>query len=166
MTAMALTVTILVVVAALVFQGVRTWLEMRGTRLVTCPETRAPAAVEVDVPYVVATRLVGLREIHLGGCSRWPGRKRCGQLCLSEIEEAPHDCLVREVVGRWFEDRACARCGRRVGGLEWDDHRPAFKAADDRIWEWNEIPAASLPVFLESARAVCWSCRDQGRAQA
>jgi hypothetical protein len=166
MTTTALTVTTSVLLAILVFQGVRTWRQMRGTRFVICPETRTPAAVEIDVRHVVATRLAGLRELRLRVCSRWPEGKACGQTCLSEIEEAPHDCLVREVVGRWFEENACARCGRGIAPMRGSGHRPALKAADDRVWDWDEIPAAALPRFLESARAVCGTCRPQGRAQA
>ena len=157
MTTMAVTVAI-ILAAVLVFHGVRTWWQMRGTRLITCPETLAPAAVEVDVRHLVATNLAGLREFHLRDCSRWPERKGCGQMCLSEIDQAPRDCLVREVLGRWFEERACALCGHRIASVHWHDHKPAFKAADDRIWEWNEIPAEALPRFLDSARAVCWNC--------
>jgi hypothetical protein len=153
----AVTIAIILVVA-LVLQGVRTWLEMRGTRLVTCPETRAPAAVEVDVRHLLATSLAGLRDFRLRDCSRWPEKQGCGQMCLSEIEEAPHDCLVREILGRWFEEKSCALCARRIAPVRWHDHRPAFKASDGRIHEWSEIPAPVLPRFLESAQPVCWSC--------
>jgi molybdopterin-guanine dinucleotide biosynthesis protein len=77
---------------------------------------------------------------------------------LAEIEEAPHDCLVREVVRRWFDGKVCTLCGRPIAPVRWHGHKPAFKAADDRIWECHEIPAEQLPVFMARARAVCWSC--------
>jgi hypothetical protein len=147
-----------VVVAATVFLLVRSWLRMRGTRLITCPETHAPAAVELDVRHALVTKAAGLAEYRLRDCSRWPEKKGCGQMCLTEIEEAPHDCLVRELLRRWFEGKACARCGRAIAPVDWHDHKPAFKGADDRIWEWHEIPAETLPLFLATARAVCWNC--------
>lgn len=146
------------IVASIAFLLVRSWLHMRGTRLITCPETHAPAAVELDVKHALVTGAAGFAEYRLRDCSRWPEREGCGQMCLSEIEEAPHDCLVREVLRRWFEERSCTLCDRRLAPVRWHDHKPAFKAADDRIWEWNEIPAETLPLFLATARAVCWNC--------
>jgi hypothetical protein len=148
----------IVLVAGLAFQALRAWLQMRGTRLVTCPETHAPAAVEVDLGRFALTSAAGLSELRLRDCSRWPERKHCGQMCLAEIEEAPRGCLVREMLRRWYEDKSCTLCGRHIAPIHWHDHRPAFKAADDRIWEWDEIPAEKLPAFLDRARAVCWSC--------
>jgi hypothetical protein len=145
-------------VSALAFLGLRYWLRMRGTRLVTCPETHAPAGVEVDLRHLAATAAAGFPELRLRDCSRWPEKKRCGQICLSEIEEAPHDCLVREVLRKWFEGRSCTLCGHAIGPVHWHDHKPAFKAPDDRIWEWHDIPAERLPLFLAQARAVCWNC--------
>jgi hypothetical protein len=104
MTTTVVTIAI-VLVAGLAFQALRAWLEMRGTRLVTCPETRAPAAVEVDLGHLARTSAAGLRELRLRDCSRWPERRRCGQACLIEVEEAPHGCLVRDLLRRWYEDQ-------------------------------------------------------------
>lgn len=159
MTTMSASVTLIAILGlGFAFYVVRTWLRMRGTRVVTCPETHAPAAVEVDIRHLAATTAAGLRELRLRDCSRWPEKKSCGQMCLAEIEEAPHDCLVREMLRRWFEGKSCVLCGRHIAPVHWHDHKPAFKAADDRIWEWHEIPAEHLPAFLDEARAVCWSC--------
>jgi hypothetical protein len=126
MTTTSLAVTISVLLAALVFQGVRTWLELRGTRLVICPATRTPAAVEVDVRHTVITGAAGLRELRVRDCSQWPERNGCGQICLSEIEEAPCDCLAHEVVRRWFQDKSCALCGRPIGPAYGQGQPPAF----------------------------------------
>jgi hypothetical protein len=114
--------------------------------------------VELDVTHALVTKAAGLAEYRLRDCSRWPEKKGCGQMCLAEIEEAPHDCLVRELLRRWFEGKACALCGRGLAPVHWHEHKPAFKGADDRIWEWHEVPAETLPLFLATARAVCWNC--------
>jgi hypothetical protein len=79
-------------------------------------------------------------------------------MCLAQIEDSPDGCLVRAVLCRWYEGKSCTLCGRAIGPIRWHDHRPAFKAPDDRIWEWNEVAAESLPLFLATARAVCWNC--------
>lgn len=157
MTTWVVTIAI-VLVAGLVFQALRAWLQMRGTRLVTCPETRAPAAVDVDLGHVALTAAAGLRELRLRDCSRWPEKAHCGQMCLPEIEDAPDGCLVRALLGRWYDGKSCTLCGRSIGPIHWHDHKPAFKARDDRIWEWNEIPPESLPLVLTTARPVCWNC--------
>jgi hypothetical protein len=72
-----------------VIQGIRVYSRFRGTRLVTCPETRQAAVVEV------AARSMGMQAIwdeprlRLSECSRWPMREGCGQECLSQIETRP-----------------------------------------------------------------------------
>lgn len=70
-----------------VVHAIRVYFRFRGVRLVTCPETHTPAAVEV------AARSMGLQAIldepclRLGNCSRWPMRGGgCAQDCLSQIE--------------------------------------------------------------------------------
>jgi hypothetical protein len=66
--------------------GFRVYLKFHGTRLVTCPETRKLAVVEV------AARSMGMQAIlndpclHLSDCSRWPMCQNCGQTCLRQIE--------------------------------------------------------------------------------
>jgi hypothetical protein len=94
------TVSIFVAVAALalvITPIVRWYVRYRGARLVTCPETKAPAAVEVDA-FQVALSEGGAHKLCLKECSRWPERENCGQDCLSQIEASPEDCLVRSIV--------------------------------------------------------------------
>lgn len=136
----------------------RAWLKLRGTRVVTCPETHDTAAVELDVAHAITTSAAGFRELRLRDCTRWPEKAGCGQTCLTEIEEAPESCLVRHVLARWYEGKSCAYCGRTFGAIHWHDHRPGMKGRDDRVWEWPEVPAALLPRFLETSRPVCWNC--------
>jgi hypothetical protein len=154
----AAAVIALVLVAVLLFQAVRVWLQTRGPRVVTCPETMAPATVAADAGHAAVTAVAGRLELRLQDCSRWPEKAGCGQVCLDQIESAPDGCLVRERLRRWYEGRSCEFCGRAIAPIHWHDHRPAFKAHDDRIWDWSEIPAETLPLFLATARAVCWNC--------
>src|SRR5215813_5188483 len=51
----------------------------RGTRLVTCPEAKQSAAVEVDAMHAAVTAAVDGIELRLRACSRWPERLDCGQ---------------------------------------------------------------------------------------
>ena len=41
------------------------YLKFRGTRVVTCPETKEPAAVEVDAKYAAFTVPIGERGLRL-----------------------------------------------------------------------------------------------------
>ena len=61
-------------VAFMVFQAAAAWRQWRGTRIVTCPETRRPAAVDMDLRYALAGAVVGRPELRLRDCSRWPER--------------------------------------------------------------------------------------------
>ena len=72
----------------------RTWLRLRGPRVITCPDNHAPAGVHLDLRYAVATGVVGRPTFRLKDCSRWPEKAGCGQMCLMEIEESPQGCLV------------------------------------------------------------------------
>jgi hypothetical protein len=137
---------------------VRTLWRLRGTYLVGCPETGRAAAVELDMPYAVVSSALGPPRLRLADCSRWPARAHCGQACLSDLEEAPENCLVRTIVGQWYAGRSCAYCGQRFGVLHWHDHKPALLDPEGQTRQWNELPAQDLPDVLRAYRPVCWNC--------
>lgn len=62
------------------------WRGYRGKRTVTCPETKEPAAVEVDAAHVAASAWGGVPDVRLKDCSQWPKKADCGQECLAEVE--------------------------------------------------------------------------------
>ncbi|MEJ2009068.1 MAG: hypothetical protein P8Z30_13085, partial [Acidobacteriota bacterium] len=84
------------------YGGIRTYFQYRGKRLVTCPETHRTAAVELDAKQAAHEAFTHKPKMQLSECTRWPERKDCGQECLREIEMAPSDCLVRNIVIDWF----------------------------------------------------------------
>ena len=107
-------IAIALLVAAL-WSGIR-WLvrsssRYRGNRLVTCPETKKPTIVEIDALHASLTSTVGLPDIRLQNCSRWPIRSQCGQECLTYLDVAPDRCLVSGVLMRWYRDKNCVYCG-------------------------------------------------------
>ena len=93
MTVTVLTIIIAVLVLAVamfVFRavpGVQAFFRLRGKRLVTCPETHAPAAVDVAAGEAALGAFVNEPTLRLLECSRWPERERCGQECLQQIDE-------------------------------------------------------------------------------
>ncbi len=159
MSALAL-VSIVVAVAALILvitPIVRWYLRYRGTRLVTCPETKTPAAVDVDALQVAFSDRSG-RNLRLRECSRWPERENCGQECLRQIENAPEDCLVRVVITKWYEDRKCAICGKAVGTIDWLQHKPGLVGPDRKTALWSEFRAEMIPELMTTHQPVCWDC--------
>lgn len=137
---------------------VDTFLGMRGSRIVRCPETKEPVAVDLDLRHAVASAALGHPDFRLKDCSRWPEKRHCGQECLRELEAAPSECLVRNVVARWYEGKSCAFCGRAFGALRWHDHRPGLRTPGGVTVQWSEVPPVSLPRLLADAQAVCWDC--------
>jgi hypothetical protein len=140
--------------------GIRAYFELRGKRLVTCPENHQTAAVELDAKHAAHEALFRKGQMRLSECSRWPERKDCGQQCLSQIEQAPADCLVRNIVINWFNDKNCVYCGRSIAEVKewWVDHKPALLTPEKKTIFWNEFPAEKLPELFTQCAPVCWSC--------
>lgn len=151
-----------ILVSSMVFLFVwiaaRAYLRFRGTRLVTCPETRKAAAVEVDAKHAAFTAPFGKPNLQLIDCSRWPERQDCGQQCLVQIESAPKDCLVRTILTKWYTDKACIFCGKALDEINWVDYKPALMSPERVTLEWDEIPAEKVPEVLTTHMAVCWNC--------
>ena len=159
MSALAL-VSVIIAVAALVLvitPIVRCYVRYRGTRLVTCPETKSPAAVEVDA-FQVAMSEGGTHKLRLKECSRWPEREDCGQNCLSQIEASPEDCLVRNIITKWYEGKNCAICGNPIGRIDWLEHKPGVLGPDRKTTLWSEFRPEELPGVMATQQPVCWNC--------
>lgn len=150
---------VVVVGAGLVLRRlIGSYLLFRGRRLIACPENQQPAAVDVDAARAAVTAAFGERRLQLRDCSRWPEMEGCGQECLSQIEAAPADCLVRTMVERWYADANCVMCGKPLGPVDWYAHKPALMTPDQRTLPWTEVPAETLPEVLATHHPVCWDC--------
>jgi len=133
-------------------------LRFRGTRVIACPETRQPAAVEVDSRLAARTASLSRPFLRLRQCSRWPERQDCGQQCLRQIEAAPADCLVRTMLTKWYEGTSCAFCGKAIGPIHWVDHKPALLTPGRKTVEWRDVRPEDLPKTLDTHWPVCWNC--------
>jgi len=129
----------------------------RGKRLIVCPETQKAEAVEVAAGKGAVKAFLA-PEVRLKDCTRWPERADCGQYCLSQIEEAPEDCLVSSIVKHWYEDKVCVFCAKPIQHLEWHEHRPALLTPQGNTLQWHEVPAQSLQEVLRTHKPVCWQC--------
>ena len=160
-TAVGSLITLVAIAAALWF-GIR-WLvrsfsKYRGPRIVTCPETKKPAVVEVDSLHASLTSTVGRPDIRLKECSRWPLKERCGQECLVDLDVAPEGCLVSGVLMRWYSEKNCVYCRKAFSELQWLDHRPGLLNPDGKLLSWDEVNLDRLQNVLATHSPVCWNC--------
>jgi hypothetical protein len=140
------------------WRGAVTWRRAHGKRIVSCPETHAPEAVDIDKKHAFMTGLVGRPELSLAACSRWPERAGCGQECLSEIETSADACLVLNRLSQWYSDKVCVLCQKPIGPLTWHDHRPGFLTPDRRVLLWPQVDVKQLEEVLRTHEPLCWDC--------
>lgn len=161
-----MTIELFVIVSLFILAGmyfvvpfvVVTFLRYRGQRLITCPETRQPAAIKVDAAHAALTAAAKNPDLRLKSCSRWPERDDCGQECLLQVELSPEDCLVRNILTNWYADKYCVSCGKRIGEIHWLEYKPALLSPEGKTIEWSEFPAEQLPGVLSTHFPVCWDC--------
>lgn len=137
---------------------VRSFSKYRGPRTVTCPETGKPAVVKVDALHASLTSTVRQTDIRLADCSRWPGKKECGQECLTDLDVAPDECLVSGVLMRWYRGKKCVYCSHPFTELQWIDHQPALLSPSGQLVVWQEVLLDDLRNVLETHQPVCWNC--------
>jgi hypothetical protein len=135
-----------------------TFQTLFGKRVVECPETKAPAGVDVSAGRMALHTLMGKGDLRLKDCSRWPEREGCGQECLAQIAASPSDCLVRSILVRWYEGKECALCGKALTPINWTEHEPAFMDSERRTHEWSETAPEKLQETLAASTAICWNC--------
>ena len=135
-----------------------TFLKYRGKRVITCPETRKPAAVEVDATHAALTAALSHSDLRLKACSRWPEREDCGQECLLQVEIAPEDCLVINILTSWYAGKRCASCGIAFCEIGWTDHKPALLSPEGTTVEWRDVAPENVPDVLATHLPVCWDC--------
>jgi len=152
--------TILIAVAF--FFGIRWFIRARinygGTRVITCPETKRPADVEVDSVHAALTSVIGRTDIRLQNCSRWPIKENCGQECLTNLDVASDECLVSSVLMKWYRGKKCIHCGVAFEELNWTDHQPALRSAAGGLVTWRDISITDVSKVLDTYRPVCWNC--------
>jgi hypothetical protein len=154
---LALALGVLMVVAAGAAL-VAAYLRWRGTRIVRCPETRRPVAVELDLGHVVLSSLVKEPDLRLKDCSRWPERRDCGQDCLPQIARGPEECLVSRIVRDWYRGKRCVYCGGTFEDIHWHDRQPAVRSPLGVTLQWSDLRPERLPDVFATHAPVCWNC--------
>ncbi len=152
--------TLVVLTAAYIVlkKALGAYLKFRGTRIISCPETCKPAAVEVDAGRAVLTEISGEPKLQLKYCSRWPELQDCGQDCLRQIELSPEECLVRNILADWYRGKKCIHCGKPIGEIDWLENKPALHTPQGLTVQCSEIPPELLPDVLSTHLPVCFDC--------
>jgi hypothetical protein len=132
-------------------------MKYRGDRVITCPETQAPAGVEVNALRAALTGF-GKPDLNLKDCSRWPERAGCGQECLTQIEASPEDCLVRNMLTRWYSGKKCVYCDAPLDQIDWLHQKPALMNPERKTIQWQDVPPEDVPAVLSTHSPVCWKC--------
>jgi len=151
---------IALVTIAIVYGARLAWeaLKFRGKMLVTCPETREPAAVKVSLWRAAVKGLIGRKELELCDCSRWPEKRDCDQDCVEQLERDPQTHRVWNVATHWYEGKQCVYCHKPIQRLHHLDRSPALLDDEWKTAEWKHIPAQNLPSEFSRGLPVCWSC--------
>jgi hypothetical protein len=134
------------------------YLVFRGTRVITCPGTGQPAAVDVAAGRPALTAVFRAPIPGLRNCSRWTEHRHCNQECLTQIRVAPGEGLVRTILTKWYEGKSCVCCGRPQAEIHWMQHKPCLMSPDLRIFEWKDIQPEKIPRVLETHGPVRWNC--------
>ncbi len=134
------------------------YFKFRGKRVITCPENKEFAAVDVDAKHAAITAVFGKPELRLKDCSCWPERENCGQECLRQIGSASEACLLRNILTTWYEGKSCAYCAKTLGVIDWMEHKPALMSAEGMTVEWHEVAPEKVYAALSTHQPVCWNC--------
>lgn len=131
--------------------------QLRGARVVTCPETGLPAVVAIDVRHAVASGLgERLPQLRLRACSRWVDRGRCDEPCLCEA--AAPASTPRAIAERALTGKACVFCRTPIERVAFLDHYAALRQLDGTTIAWPDVPPERLRQSLITQQPVCWDC--------
>jgi hypothetical protein len=138
--------------------AVHTWWLHRDVRVITCPETRRPAAVKVDAGHAATSVFRDKVDLRLKSCTRWPERAGCDQDCLAQIEANPDETRLEAILNDFVEGDRCVLCRRRMPALTRLGHRPAFRAPDGTTIGVDDIAPERVYEISRTHAPVCWDC--------
>jgi hypothetical protein len=150
---------LLAVLMVYIVIATRTWAHVRGSRVVTCPETQKPVAVKVDVWHAVASAVWEKPDLKLTTCTRWPERADCDQPCVRQIETAPEETSPKVIAAHFFGKERCAICTKPIEPPASLTLQPGFlDPATHKVQSWVEVPPQDLPAAIAIQRPLCANC--------
>jgi len=155
-------IVLLMGLVIVVYAGIAlaSYIKMRGTRVVVCPETQQPVAVTVDAAHAAVSAMWENADIRLKECTRWPERRACDQGCTAQIAIAPHDTCATVMLARFFAGKRCTICKRDIAPVHAGEPRPGlYNVATHSVLTWDDIPAEHIPDVVATHLPVCASCQ-------
>jgi hypothetical protein len=152
---------IALVVIAYAALAIAAYIRMRGTRIVTCPESKQPAAVTVNAAHSALSGVFDPADIQISTCSRWPAKPECDQACSREIARAPERTTTFQMMAQWYAGKQCGICERNMPALSHFGPEPGLMSVTSPTpvtVAWTEVPPAQLPKMLPTHLPVCSSC--------
>jgi hypothetical protein len=137
------------------YRALRTY---RGSHLVICPETGAPAALELSLLRVTLAAAFGRSWMVPRTCSSWPARPACAHACGAAIAAARGADAPRVLIVRWAAGRPCARCRLPLAAQPAPGFEPELLRPDGTSVSWRDVPPETLLAHLETDEPVCWYC--------
>lgn len=154
-------IALLVIAVLIVYLviAVRTWSRVHGTRVVVCPETQNPAAVNVDVGHAIVSAVWEKPDVRLSTCSRWPERQDCDQPCVQQIETLRSETSPKVIAAHFFGTVRCSICTRPIAPPSGVALQPGFMdPTTHKVESWNEVPPQDLPQAIATRRPLCANC--------
>ena len=141
-----MTITVLTIIIAVLVLGaglfilqaipsVGTYFSFREKRLVTWLETHKTTALDVAASEAAFGTFFNEPILRLSLCWRWTERQNCGQEFLRQIEADPENCLVLNIIAKWYESKKYAFCRKPIDPLSHVDRAPALLGPDFRSAE-------------------------------
>jgi len=56
--------------------------------LVSCPETRRQASIDLSAALAATTSAFVPPQLHIKGCTMWPEQRQCGRSCVKQLRLA------------------------------------------------------------------------------
>jgi hypothetical protein len=147
-----------VLMVYLVSNFLKGYLQLRGRRIVTCPETHQPAGVRLAAAKVAAESMIGAPHLELSACTRWPEKQGCAQDCLAQLKDEQESCLVSTIVNKWYAGKDCVYCHKPFTAIQWHEHAPGLVDENGKTVLWNEVAIEKLQQTMATHLPVCWSC--------
>ena len=154
-------ILVALVVAVYAGLGIAAYIRMRGTRIVTCPHSKQPAAVNVNAAHAALSGVFDSKDIQISSCSRWPEQQACDQACAREIARAPKATTTFQMMADWYAGKQCAICRREIPPLShFSPEAGLLNVASPTAVTiaWPDVPPQQLPRMLETHLPVCSSC--------
>lgn len=124
-------------------------------KAIVCPETKMPAAIEVDRRHALVTLLKGTKELKVKDCSRWPDRLACDEDCLAQLEFGPRSELI---LGKWCKGKSCAMCAASITPVDWQRGRAGVLDSKNSLLELRDMDWKQFPMILDECKPLCWNC--------